>query len=195
MLRNKITDKFPIRSIVLKVCIALACYLYTTSPYTYAQVKPAPEYQVKAAFLYNFTRFIDWPPDAFDSPDEPFIIGIAGKNPFGTYLQEIVSGETVNGHPIIVQHYAARKDIDNCHLLFINLNEGAKIKEAISAMSQKNVLTVGNADNFLKWGGMIRFYTERNKIRFEINAAAVKAAQLEISSKLLNVAKVYNLQN
>lgn len=155
-----------------------------------AQSKPSLEYQVKAAFLFNFTRFIRWPATAYAAPDAPFVIGIAGNDPFGTYLDDLVSGEQLDGHRITVRRYADGQEVSGCQLLFINMNEPVKEKALLAQIARQNILTVSDADDFIKAGGMLHFYEEENKVKMEIKLAAVKAAQLDISSKLLQVAKI-----
>jgi hypothetical protein len=156
-----------------------------------AQTKPALEYQVKAAFLYNFTRFVSWPSSAFNSPTAPFVIGIVGNDPFGSYLEDIIDQEKVDGHPIIIQHYSDAKDINNCHILFIPAGDDNKIKETLAAATHQNILTVSGADKFVNWGGVIGFFKEDNKLRVQINMRAAKAAGIEISSKLLKISKIH----
>jgi hypothetical protein len=156
-----------------------------------AQNKPALEYQVKAAFLYNFTRFISWPSSAFNSPTAPFVIGIVGNDPFGSYLEDIIDQEKVDNHPIIIQRYHDIKDINNCQILYISVSDDNKIKEIIAGVAHQNVLTVGDADKFVKWGGVISFFKDDNKLRVQINMAAAKTAGIEISSKLLKISKIH----
>lgn len=157
--------------------------------FLHAQDKPALEYKVKAAFLYNFTRFVNWQPAAFHSPDAPFVIGIIGNDPFGTYIEDIVEGEKVGDRDIIVQRYSDIKEINNCQIIFISISETAKTKEIISSIEHQNILTVSDDEHFLKSGGQLRFFKESNKVRIQINMTAVKKSQLEISSKLLRIAK------
>lgn len=153
---------------------------------------PAPrEYQVKAVFLYNFTHFVEWPASSFSTNQAPLVIGILGENPFGSYLQETVSGEKVNGHPLIVQYYKNLEDIKTCHMLFINIAETNKREQVIAGLRGRNVLTVSDATGFLQEGGMIRFFTRSNKIQLQINLEATKAANLAISSKLLRLAEIF----
>ncbi|GAA4101961.1 YfiR family protein [Mucilaginibacter panaciglaebae] len=154
-----------------------------------AQGKPPLEYQIKAAFLFNFTRFIHWPASAYSSPDAPFVIGIAGNDPFGSYLDDLVNGEQAEGHNIIIRRYPDGGDISGCQLLFVNTFAPAKLKTILS-LARRNTLTVGDANSFVNSGGMIRFFKEDNRIKMEIKLAAIKAAKLEISAKLLQVAKV-----
>jgi hypothetical protein len=153
-----------------------------------AQRTVSREYQVKAVFLYNFSQFVVWPPSSFEGPSAPFIIGILGPDIFGNYLDETIANENIMGHPMIVKRYSDADEIRNCHILFIT---SEKITKAlVTASNNHGILTVGDDANFTKNGGMIRFFTENNKIRLEINPSAVKAANLEISSKLLRVARI-----
>jgi len=149
---------------------------------------PSREYQVKAVFLYNFTQFVEWPPAALGRQNAPFVIGILGRDPFGSYIDETVAGESITGHPIQVQRYTDVQDIKNCHILFIG--QERQTKEAIAALHDRSILTVGDTNDFVKQGGMIRLFTENNKIRLQINLAAARAVNLGISSKLLRVAEI-----
>lgn len=156
----------------------------------YAQTAVAPEYQVKAVFLYNFTHFIEWPSSTFPSTKSPFIIGILGKDPFGPYLEETMSGENVDGHPLIIQHYDKVDEIVTCHILFINKSEASNMANIVANLKGRNILTLSDAPDFLQRGGMIRFLTKSGKIQFQINLQAVQSAKLDISSKLLRLAEV-----
>ena len=178
------------RNKVIYIWLAITLCLAPGGLAAFAQGKPPLEYQVKAAFLFNFTRFIHWPSTAYVSPDAPFIIGIAGNDPFGTYLDDLVNGEQTDGHRIIVRRYADGQDLNGCQLLFINLNDQAKEKAILAQASRQNTLTVSDADDFITAGGMLQFYKEDNKIKMEIKLGAVKAAQIDVSSKLLQVAKI-----
>jgi len=179
--------KYSIR--IFLACLILPAVTASTTP-ARAQGKPPLEYQIKAAFLFNFTRFIHWPASAYASADAPFVIGIVGDNPFGNYLNDLVIGEQADGHSIIIRHYPDGVDISGCQLLFINTSSPAKLKALLSSAVQQNTLTVSDVNNFINLGGMVRFFKEDNRIKMEVKLAAVKAAQLEISAKLLQVAKV-----
>jgi len=144
---------------------------------------------VKAVFLYNFTQFVDWPENTFNSPDEPFIIGIVGDDPFGNYIDEIVKGEFLGTHAIKIKRCNDIRSTLTCHMLYINSTDKEKVRTILNAVSEKNILTVSDDPSFNKLGGIIRFYTEDNKIRFQINLSRSKEARLSISSKLLSVAK------
>ena len=146
------------------------------------------EYQIKAAFLFSFTQFIEWPDNAYDHSSAPFIIGILGEDPFGPVIDQTVAGEKVNGHPIIIERYATVKDMRKCHIIFIS-KKVTNPEEVISALSNSKTLTVSDNSNFSKHGGMIMFMMQQNKTRFEINLSVAKASDIRISSKLLSVAQ------
>ena len=167
------------------VIILLACSMVSL-----AQTPANREYQIKAVFLFNFTQFVEWPASAFSSAQAPMVIGILGKDPFGSYLTEIVSGEQVNGRPLIIQHFNNTEEIKSCHILFINL-EQANLQDELLKLKGKNILTVSDSPNFLLQGGMIRFFTKNNKMQFQINLDATKEANLVISSKLLRLAEIF----
>ena len=169
--------------------IALTIVL-ATGQFASAQSKPPLEYQVKAAFLFNFTRFIHWPAAAYPSADAPFVIGIIGNDPFGSYLDDIVQGEQVDGHPIVVRRYHDIHDITGCQILFMSINEPARLKEILAQTAHQNILTVSDAPGFINMGGVMRFFKSENRIKIEIKLATAKTMQLQISAKLLNVAKV-----
>jgi hypothetical protein len=154
-----------------------------------AQTATSPEYQIKAVFLFNFAQFVDWPPKAFADAQTPLVIGILGEDLFGSYLDETVRGEKVNNRPLVVQRFRRIGEIKACHVLFISRSENARLEEILASLKGRSILTVGDNDDFALRGGMIRFVTEKNKIRMRINLEAVKAANLTISSKLLRLAE------
>jgi YfiR/HmsC-like len=148
------------------------------------------EYQVKAVFLFNFTQFVEWPESAFGDASSPIIIGVLGSDPFGTALEEAIQGETVNGRPLSIRRYASVEAIDDCHVLFFNLPASQNLSAALGSMRQRNVLTVSDAKEFARAGGVIELMTINNKIRLQINVDAAKLANLTISSKLLRPARI-----
>lgn len=155
------------------------------------KVQVSREYQLKAAFLYNFCQFVDWPAEAFSSSDAPLIIGVLGPNPFGAYLDETIHGEKIGGRPVEVKYFKESSEVTDCHLLFIVGADEKELSEGIAAAKGKNILTIGDQPGFLKQDGMIRFVNQQNKIRFEINVEATRLAGLEVSSKLLRLADIY----
>ena len=149
-----------------------------------------PEYQVKAVFLYNFAQFVSWP--SIQPSDAPFVIGIVGDDPFNSYLDETVRGEKVNNRLLTTQRFRRRRDPLNCNILFISQSERDRAAQIVSSLKDRSVLTVSDIEGFADQGGMIELFTEKNKIHVRINLAAVKAANLKVSSKLLRVAEVKN---
>lgn len=176
-------------SVLRKRRFLLLLLLICGKHFVWAQ-KSAGEYQLKAVFLFNFTQFVDWPPAAFASANAPMVIGIWGKNPFGSYLEEAVSGENVNGHPLSVQYCKRAEDLKTCHILFINQEEPNK-ENIIESVKGQSTLTVSDDSDFLRQGGMIRFFTRNNKIHLQINHELTKSAKLNVSSKLLKLAEIF----
>jgi hypothetical protein len=176
--------------------LMLTCVLLFSAPFCAltGTAATAPEYQVKAAFLFNFIQFVEWPSDAFNTADSPLVIGVLGQDPFGMSLDDTVRGETVNQHGMQVRRYAKVEDVDNCQVLFISNSETARLPEILSKLKGKRILTVGEADDFARRGGVIRFATVANKIRLHINVEAAKEASLIISSKLLRPAEIVNTE-
>src|SRR4051794_39959803 len=130
------------------------------------------EYALKSVFLYNFCHFIEWPESAFNSPNEPLVIGIVGEDPFGSLLKEAVQGETYHGRPIQIEHYRSARDLKHCHLLFVGRAETPQIAAILEAVGANSVVTVGETDDFLERGGMITLPAERNRVRLRINPTA-----------------------
>ena len=155
-----------------------------------AQMPANREYQVKAVFIFNFTQFVEWPANVFSGSNAPLVIGILGQDPFGSYIDQTVAGEKVKDHPLVVQRYRTIEEVKECHILFIDRTEAANMKHIVTSLKGKSILTVSDAANFIGQGGMIRFITESNKIQFQINPEAAKAANLTISSKLLRLAEI-----
>lgn len=149
-----------------------------------------PEYQVKAAFLYQFLKYVDWPAKAFGKSTDPVIIGVLGVDDFGTALPQVVVGKTINDRPIVIRSSANLSDLKNSHLLFVSRSERQRIGQVLNELRSSYALTVGDTDGFAEAGGMINLKLEDDKIRFEINVQAATQAGLRISSRLLSVARI-----
>lgn len=156
-----------------------------------AQIRPANEKQVKAAFIYNFTHFIDWPATSFASESAPFVIGIVGNDPIAEYLSDLVKDEKCGYRNISVQKFATYNDIGNCNILYIPGNEASKLKSIIPELNRRGILTVVDDASYSKWGGIVCFFKQQNKLRLQINISQAKAAELTISSKLMSVSDIY----
>jgi len=139
------------------------------------------EYQVKAAFLFNFLKFVEWPA----AGDGPWVIGILGKDPFGGALDRTVQGKTVNGRAVEVRHYNRPSEIKDCNILFLSRGDFEKT----GAPMQPGLLTVGEAPGFLKAGGVINFYLEDNRVHFEIRPEVARLSGLRVSSQLLKLGR------
>jgi len=154
-----------------------------------AQPETSKEKEVKAAFLFNFAQFVEWPGAAFSDAHAPLIIGLLGDDPFGGTLDATVQGETVNGRPLLVQRYRRVEEIKTCHILFISDSEKARLPRIFATLKGRPILTAGDSEGFARSGGMIRFITEK-RVRFRINREAAAAAGLTISSKMLRAAEI-----
>jgi hypothetical protein len=141
------------------------------------------EYQVKAAFLLNFTKFIDWPAG---NPAEPFSMCILGNDPFGPAIDRMVQGETVRGRRLAVRRVRP-EEAHGCQMIFVQSFERG-IAGAPAGLGP-GILTVGEGEAFLREGGMIAFVIDNRRVRFDINLRAAENAALRVSSKLLNVAR------
>jgi hypothetical protein len=149
------------------------------------------EYKVKAAFLYNFAKFIEWPGDEAIHSDEPLTIGIYGKDPFGDYLDQISEKATVNGRKLAILRFEQFLDLQPCHILFISQSEDRpNLERTVDTLHRWNVLTISDIENFAQRGGIIQFETDENQIRFKINTDAARRAELIISSQLLKLASI-----
>jgi hypothetical protein len=174
---------------VWKVKLLLAFFIFL-SHVVAAQLQSSPEYQIKAVFLYNFTQFVEWPPSAFTDPHEPFVIGVLGEDRFGRYLDETVSGEKIGTHPLMVKRFQNVEDVKGCHIIFLSEPMTENMDKVISQLKGRTILTVSDASEFIKAGGMIKFFNDNDKIKIRINLEAAKQANLVISSKLLRLAEV-----
>jgi len=179
---------------VLALVLVTACAVAGSVLQAGAQSEPPTEYQIKAAFLYNFAKFVEWPPDAFADPHAPIVLGIVGEDPFGGVLDKIVLGKTVNGRGLVIKRLKLGPDLRNCHILFLNSSEKKHLAPILESLQGSSVLTVGETDRFAQSGGVINFIFEENKVRFEINSETAARAGLKISSKLLALARIVTNQ-
>ncbi len=149
------------------------------------------EYQVKAFFLYNFTRYVEWPAGKFRSASDPIVICVLGQDPFGGALVQAANGKVVEGRSVQVHPIAEVGPKCDCHILFVGASERKRFRPAYAAIKGSGILTVGEAQGFTSEGGIISFKLEDGKVRFEINIEAAQQEHLHISSKLLSLAQGY----
>lgn len=147
------------------------------------------EYAVKAAFLYNFAKFVEWPATAFRGPRDPMTLCILGEDPFGGELDQTVDGKTALGRPIVVRRFARPAGLEECRILFVSASEGPRFEQVLAAVGGRAVLTVGEEEVFGRAGGIISFVVRQDRVRFQIDRAAAARAGLNISSRLLEVAE------
>ena len=155
-----------------------------------AQGGAAGEYQVKAAFLFNFAKFVEWPDGSFKSPADGIHICVLGDNPFGTALSDVLAGKKVNDRPLVGMRLLDVKEASRCQILFVSKSEYTKLRAILAATKSAGILTVGDSDNFALDGGVIGFRLEDGRVRLEINLKAAQNAQVQISSKLLSLAQI-----
>jgi len=153
---------------------------------TDTQAQSHTEYQVKAAFLYNFARFVEWPAEAFATRDAPVQICVLGENPFGSDLDQIVQGKSVSGRRVTVRNLRNGQKVRGCHIVFAGPLALARSKPALTGNDARGILIVGESSS--PEGTMINFILENDRVRFEVNNRAATAAGLKISSKLLSLA-------
>ena len=182
------------RPFVLVRVVTLAAVLAAAAarPARAEPEKQLTEYQVEAAFLYHFAKYVTWPPRAFAAADDPIVIGILGDDPFGDDLDQAVLREKpVQGRALRVMRSRTPADLARCHILFISGSEQPRLRQHLEALerARSSALTVGESKDFLDAGGAIRFVVEKNKVRFEIAARAAERAGISISSKLLSLAR------
>ena len=149
--------------------------------------KPS-EYEVKAAYLYNFGRFVQWPQDVPSSQAGDFAICVLGQDPFGRALDSTIDGEKIEGKNVVARRLSSDEDARSCRVLFISTSEGKRIKDVLAAVDKQGVLTVSDLPEFTSQGGMVQFVLRQSHVRFEINLGAARQAGLNLSSELLKVA-------
>jgi hypothetical protein len=147
------------------------------------------EYAVKAAFLYNFAKFVEWPAAAFRGPRDPMTLCVLGEDPFGGELDQTVDGKTALGRPIVVRRFAQPAGLEECRILFVSSSEGPRFARVLAAVGGRAMLTVGEEEAFARAGGIISFVVRQNRVRFQIDRAAAARAGLILSSRLLEVAE------
>lgn len=148
-----------------------------------------PEYDVKAAFLYNLAKFTDWPPKKFIDVASPLSICVLGKDPFGKKLDLLVEKKKIQGHPLVAKRISALTDMQHCHVIFVSVSETIRLQEIFNALKDSSILSIGETPDFNRLGGMIRFFIDEQHIRFEINRTALEHVGLRIDARVLKIAE------
>ncbi len=155
-----------------------------------AQAEAPGEYQLKAAFLFNFAKFIDWPATSFAAPQSPFTICILGTDPFGRAMDDALQGKTVDERSVAVERSKDLADTRHCQIIFVSSSERRRVQEILGGLRGTSALVVGETEGFAAAGGAVQFTIEDDRVRFLINTDAAARAGLKVSSKLLSLARV-----
>ncbi|MGH9718250.1 MAG: YfiR family protein [Candidatus Acidiferrales bacterium] len=148
------------------------------------------EYLIKAGFIYNFAKLMEWPAPVFTAPNSPIVIGVLGTDPFQGMLDNVLRGKQVNGRGFLVKHLKWGDDLKGCDILFVSSSEKAHFDDLFRLIRGLPILTIGDTPGFAERGGIINFVLEDDKVRFEIDVEAAKQANINISSRLLGLAKI-----
>jgi hypothetical protein len=184
------TRSSPPPSCLLATLLAMLISIHIVGAVRVPAQEALSEYQVKAAYLFNFLKFVEWPENSFTDPLAPIVIGVVGEDPFGNALPQVVIGKTVQGRDLVIRIYHAGEDLRGAHILFISASERKRLPTILSGLHGSSVLTVADTAGFLDAGGMIQFLNENGRVRFAVNVDATGRAKLKMSSKLLSLAKV-----
>jgi hypothetical protein len=157
-----------------------------------AQSGQPGEYGVKAAFLFNFTKFVAWPDDSFRDRRSPIVLGIIGEDPFDADTEHFVVAQMAQGRPIALRKYRFGDNLRSCHLLFISASERQHVAQILATLQDASVLTVSDIDGFAEAGGVMQFVMQDNRVHFVVNLDAATQGKLRVSAKLLALARVIN---
>ena len=184
------------RQLGLAIGVLLAL-LGPTAPPAHAQDTDSPEYLIKAGFIYNFASLVQWPSTSFSQADSPIVIAVLGEDHFGATLDHVLQAKKIDGHPFVIKRFKSlpelTKSVANpkeCQILYVSSSATPHLSEAIQVFRGLPILTIGEIPGFARSGGIINFVLENNRIRFEVNVQAAKDADLNISSRLLALARI-----
>jgi hypothetical protein len=174
----------------------IACWLFLIAPpIALSQKEESAEYPVKLAFLYNFTKFVEWPPDSYREPGAPLLICIVGHDPFSETLEVELRTRNVGGHPVELRTFKPNDKLSVCQIVFVPATEKHQAERILRSLKGSSTLTVGETEGFAVLGGIINLTVEANKVHFEVNRLAAERAGLKISSSLLSIAKIVHEQD
>jgi hypothetical protein len=178
---------------ILCVIALFLCMSGTRNTYPAPEAeKPriSSEEQIKAAFIFNLMKFVDWPSSVFADKNSPMLIGIIGDNPLGGELESSLIGKNINGRKLLLRRIAWPGDLRGIHIILVSASEARAAQEILASVKGNPVLTIGEMDRFGRQGGIINFFLEEKKVRFEINIDAADKARLKISSQLLTLSRI-----
>ena len=176
----------------MRTLIAILVFAWSCSIRGVAEPRAAaaPEYAIKAVFLYNLVKYTDWPPASpLSDPSKPIVLAVIGDDPFGDTLDEAVRDRTVRGRPVVIVRTSDLKALKSVHVAFISASESARAGELVSSLAARSVLTVGDTESTARAGVAVNFIMVQGKVRFDVNQAATKRRNIELSSQLLKLAR------
>jgi hypothetical protein len=177
---------------IKEIICQLAKLMFATvlaSSWSNAHVFAQSEYQVKAAYLYNFLKYIEWPPEAFESESAPFVVGLMGNNSFNEAIEQAIKGKSIKGRQLEIKRLKWGQSLRICHILYISSYEQRHLPQILQSIKGASILTIGEMDQFTELGGIINLMMEENRVLFEINLSVAEQSQIKISSRLLALAK------
>lgn len=183
---------------ILRACFSALIasgLVLSVAPNVLSQDQQDSEYAIKLGFLYNFTKFIEWPPASFRYPGAPLVICIIGHDPFRQDLVAELRTRKVGGHPVEVRTLTSNGKLSPCHVVFVPVTEKNQDDKILRGLPGSGILTIGETEGFAVLGGVINLMIEDNKVHFEINRTAADRAGLKIGSKLLSIAKIVKEQD
>jgi hypothetical protein len=172
------------------IFVFLCCLLSNAAPQAHSLNEGSVEYPVKLAFLYNFTKFVDWPSDSYRDPGAPFVFCIVGADPFGRDIEEELQTRRVGGHSIQLKTLRSNDTLNICHMIFIPVSEEGQAARIVKGLKGSSTLTVGETEGFAALGGIINLTVESSRLHFEVNLLGAERARLRISAKMLTLAKI-----
>jgi hypothetical protein len=170
--------------------ILAAAFLLAVAAAPQDPAKKMPEYELKAGFLYNFAKYVEWPADAFEKPDTPISIGIVGTDPFGPALEKTLKDRSAQDRKFSITRFRDAAEIKRCHILFIPKTEKRRVADILKKVEAWPSLTVGEEEEFARSGGAVNILIEEEKPRLEVNPDAAEKAKLKIHARLLKLATI-----
>lgn len=172
------------------ILVLLVFSIATPGSKTLAQTKDPTEYEIKAAFLLNFAKFVEWPAEAFANDVAPISLCVVRYDPFGSALDDTIRGKLINNRQLLARRINELPELKACQMVFVSEREEKRLPEILTSVKGSNALVVGESEDFAERGGSVQFYLENSRLRFAVNVDAVQRARLTVSSKLLTLAKI-----
>ncbi len=185
----------PSRSRWVAAALTALLLCMATRPAWGQAATPSTERKIQAVFLLNFARFVEWPAAAFASAETPVCIGVLGVDPYGSLLDATVRGETIRGHAVVIRRSRTAEPLRDCHIVFMSRSEAAQEGQHLAALLGRPILTVSEVPGFAQRGGVLNFFVERDRVRFEISRAAAELSGLKINPQLLRLARILAATN